>query len=184
MDIYVKYNFETTCKAILAEQLEKLGTDYTIVGMGQINFPAPVPMDRYYRFVESLRHYGIEVIDNQKAILVQKIKEAIIGMLQYDNTIPHIKISSYLSQKLGENYRTLSQVFSEVCHISIESFIIIHKIEMVKQFLASENLTLTEISYKLHYSSVAHLSNQFKKQTGLTPSTFQKIVRSKRVLVN
>lgn len=180
MNLFVKYNLETTCKAILQDQLDKFGLNYTITSMGCVKFHSNIPMEKYHNLTKELGRYGIEIIDNQKAILVQKIKEAILTMLQYNDNMPVMKISSYLSERIGESYRTLSQVFSEVCHISIESFIIIHKIELVKQLMVGENLSLTEISYRLHYSSVAHLSNQFKKITGLTPTTFQKIVRTKR----
>ena len=180
MNLFVKYNLETTCKMILQEQLDKFNLDYTITGMGCVKFHTIIPMDVYAELNDQLRKYGINIIDNQKAILVQRIKETILSMLQYADNMPVMKISSYLSEKIGESYRTLSQVFTEVCHISIESFIIIHKIEMAKQLMVSENLSLTEISYRLHYSSVAHLSNQFKKITGLTPTTFQKIVKHKR----
>lgn len=182
MNLFVKYNFETTCRVILKEQLDKFNLDYTITGMGSVTFSKNVPMEQYQKLTKELKRYGIDIIDNQKAILVQKIKEAIISMLQFNNNMPLVKISSYLSESLNESYRTLSQVFSEVCHISIESFIIINKIELVKQLLINDNLSLTEISYRLHYSSVAHLSNQFKKITGLTPTTFQKIVKHKRSL--
>lgn len=179
MNIFVKYNLEHTCRVILQEQLNKFNFNYTINGMGCVSFKQHIPTDEYRCLTESLKKYGIEIIDNHKAILVQKIKECILNMLQYQDNMPFFKISAYLSEKLGENYRTLSHVFTEVCHISIESFIIIHKIELVKQLMITENLSLTEISYKLHYSSVAHLSNQFKKTTGLTPTAFQKIVRSR-----
>lgn len=182
MNLFVRYNFDTTCRIILQEQLDKFNLDYTITGMGSVLFHAPVPGEVYTMLTDRLKHYGIQIIDNQKAVLVQKIKEALLSMLQYSENMPLIKMSSYLSEKLGESYRTLSQIFSEVCHISIESFIIIHKIEIVKQLMVSENLSLTEISYRLHYSSVAHLSNQFKKITGLTPTTFQKLVKHRRSL--
>jgi len=182
MNLFVKYNIETTCRAILQEQLDKFGFDYTITSMGCVKFHNSIPMEKYQILTKELNRYGISIIDNQKAILVQRIKETILAMLHYSDNMPVVKISSYLSEKLGESYRTLSQIFSETCHISIESFIIIHKIELVKQLMVSDNLSLTEISYRLHYSSVAHLSNQFKKITGLTPTTFQKIVKHKRSL--
>lgn len=183
MNLYVKYNFETICRMLLREQLDKLGLDYTITGMGKVNLKRTIPMEKYQKLTATLNTYGIEVIDNQKAIMAQRIKEAIICMLHKDSAAPLVKVSAYLSDKLGESYRTLSQVFSEVCHISIESFIIIHKIEIVKQLLLTENISLTEIAYRLHYSSVAHLSNQFKKITGLTPTTFQKIALHRRSFV-
>ncbi len=179
MNLYLKYNFDKTCRMILREQLDKFDFKYDIVETGCVNFHDTIPMEQYARLRQQLNHYGIEIVDNQKAILVQKIKAAILSMLEEGN-MPLIKISSYLSEKLNENYRTLSNVFTEVCHISIESFIIIQKIERVKQLLITENLSLTEISFRMHYSSVAHLSNQFKKITGFTPTVFQKVLQNKR----
>lgn len=184
MNLFLKYNLEKTCIMILKEQLDKFGFEYSISSMGCVKFGDNIPLPQYHALRDELKKYGITIIDNHKAIMVQRIKEAILSMLQYNDNMPVIKISSYLSEKLGESYRTLSQIFSESCHLSIESFIIIHKIELVKQLMLSENLSLTEISYRLHYSSVAHLSNQFKKITGLTPTTFQKIVKHKRSLTS
>ncbi|MEL1244987.1 helix-turn-helix domain-containing protein [Flavobacterium sp. DGU11] len=180
MILYLKYNFDKTCRVILQEQLDRFGFKYTIVGTGAVNFEDNIPMEQYVLLQKQLNHYGIEIVDNQKAILVQKIKAAILSMLEEGN-MPLIKISSFLSEKLNENYRTLSNVFTEVCHISIESFIIIQKIERVKQLLITENLSLTEISFRMNYSSVAHLSNQFKKITGFTPTVFQKVLHNKRI---
>ncbi|WP_341695246.1 helix-turn-helix domain-containing protein [Flavobacterium arundinis] len=137
-------------------------------------------METYDKLIDSLKKFGIEIVDNQKSILVQKIKNAIIEMLYANKGVQSMKISSYLSEKLGESYRTLSQVFSEVTFISIENFIILHKIERVKQLLLTENLSLTEISFMMNYSSVAYLSQQFKNITGVTPTAFQKIIKQKR----
>lgn len=181
MNLYLKYNFEKTCRAILQEQLNKFNFKHVISDSGCVHFLGPVPTSEYIRFHEELARYGIEVVDNRKAILVQKIKKLIISMLDnYD--MPLVKISTYLSEELKESYRTIAQIFSDVCHVSIENFIIIHKIEKVKQLMTVENLSITEISYKLNYSSVAHLSNQFKKNTGFTPTTFQKLAAYKRNL--
>lgn len=181
MNLYLKYNFDRTCRVILQEQLDKFDFRYTITGAGTVNFQDTIPMEQYALLQQQLNNYGIEIVDNQKTILVQKIKATILAMLEEDN-MPLLKISTYLSEKLNENYRTLSNVFSEVCHISIESFIIIQKIERVKQLFITENLSLTEISFRMNYSSVAHLSNQFKKITGFSPTVFQKVVQSKRTL--
>lgn len=179
MNLYVKYHLNKTCRVLLQEQLDKLDFEYTITGMGSVHFKSNVPMDKHIQLNAALSKYGIEIIDNQKAVLVQKIKDTLTTMLNQNN-LPVVKISTYLSEQLNENYRTLSSIFSEVCYISLESFIILHKIEKVKQMLTTESLSLTEISFRLHYSSVAHLSNQFKKLTGLTPTTFQKLAYYKR----
>lgn len=181
MNLYLKYNFEKTCRVILQEQLDKFNFKHVISDNGCIHFSEPIPTSDYLKFHGELSRYGIEIIDNRKAIIVQKIKTIIITMLDTYN-IPLIKISTYLSEELKESYRTIAQIFSEVCYMSIENFIIVHKIEKVKQLMTVENLSITEISYKLNYSSVAHLSNQFKKNTGFTPTTFQRIAAHKRSL--
>lgn len=181
MELYIKYNIDIMCKVLLQEQLNKFDIDCKVTEPGYVKFKENIPMEKYNQLIDSLKQYGIEIVDNQKSILVQKIKNAIIEMLYSDKGMQSLKISSYLSEKLDESYRTLSQVFSEVTFISIENFIILHKIERVKQLLMTESLSLTEISFMMNYSSVAYLSQQFKNITGVTPTTFQKIMRQKRI---
>lgn len=180
MELYMKYNIDMMCKVLLQQQLDKFDIDYKVTEPGYVKFKENIPMDKYNRLTDSLKEVGIEIIDNQKSILVQKIKNVIIEMLYADKGLQSLKISSYLSEKLNENYRTLSQIFSEVTFISIENFIILHKIERVKQLLLTENLSLTEISFMMNYSSVSYLSQQFKNITGVTPTAFQKIMKQKR----
>lgn len=170
------------CKVLLQKQLDKFEIDCKVTEPGYVKFKENIPVEKYNKFIESLKELGIEIVDNQKSILVQKIKNAIIEMLYSDSGVQALKISTYLSEKLNENYRTLSQIFSEVTFISIENFIILHKIERVKQLLVTENLSLTEISFMMNYSSVAYLSQQFKNITGVTPTAFQKIMKQKRYI--
>lgn len=179
MKLFLRYNLDKMCRVVLQEQLGKFGFRYSLSDSGCVYFHDSIPDNEYLRLSEILSRYGIDIIDNKKAVLVQKVKTIINDMLDNYN-IPLLKISAHLSEKLGENYRAIAQIFSEVCHVTIESFIIISKIERVKQLLTSESLSLTEISYKLNYSSVAHLSNQFKNITGLTPSSFQRLAQSRR----
>ncbi|PZR22614.1 MAG: AraC family transcriptional regulator [Flavobacterium psychrophilum] len=179
MNLYLRYNADTMYRIVLREQLDKFGYRYALNENGSVYFFDKVPECDYKKIHEVVNHYGIEVIDNKKAIMVQKVKAVINEMLDNGN-MPLIKISAHLSEKLGESYRSIAQVFTEVCHITVENFIIISKIERVKKLLTSESLSLTEISYKLNYSSVGHLSNQFKNITGLTPSSFQKLAQSRR----
>lgn len=180
MELYIKYNIDKMCRVLLQQQLDKFNIDCKVTEPGYVKFADNIPMATYNEFIESLNSFGIEIVDNQRNILVQKIKNAIIEMVYSDKGVQTLKISEYLSKKLGENYRTLSQVFSEVTFISIENFIILHKIERVKQMLLTENLSLTEISFMMNYSSVAYLSQQFKNITGVTPTAFQKIMKQKR----
>jgi len=182
MELYIKYNIDMMCKVLLQQQLDKFKINCRVTEPGYVKFKENIPMETYNSFIESLKQFGIEIVDNQKSILVQKIKNAIIEMLYADKGMQSLKISSFLSEKLGESYRTLSQVFSEVTFISIENFIILHKIERVKQLLLTENMSLTEISFMMNYSSVAYLSQQFKNITGVTPTAFQKIMRQKRYI--
>lgn len=179
MNVFIKFNIEKTCRTLLKEQLEQAGLDYISATQGNIQFGSAVDKKDFDLFIAKLERYGIEIIDDKKAVLVHRIKDAIFEMLDAKD-LPNIKISSYLSDKLGESYRTISQIFSEVCCLSIENFIILHKIERAKKLLTNENMSLTEIAYTLHYSSVAHLSNQFKKVTGMNPTAFHKLIVNKR----
>lgn len=182
MNIYLKYNIEKLCRSVLHNKLSGTGIAYNLNSDGSVTFPVGICREKYHELLEDLRNFGIEVVDDHKAILVQKVKSLITDILYKNNALPILKISAYLSDSLNENYRTLANVFSEVCHISIESFIIFNKIELVKKLLLQDCISLTEISHRLQYSSVAHLSNQFKNVTGLTPSGFQKLSISRRSL--
>lgn len=180
MELYIKYNIDRMSKVVLQQQIDKFGIKCKVTEPGYLKFEENIPAEKYNDFIASLKKYGIEIVDNQKSIMVQKIKNAVIELVYSDKGPKTLKVSSYLSEKLSENYRTLSQIFSEVTFISIENFIILHKIERVKQMLLTEDLSVTEISHIMNYSSVAYLSQQFKNITGLTPTAFQKIMKQKR----
>ncbi len=180
MNILIKYDISLTCKAILQEQLQKLDIGYSIIGLNEIEFTKLLSTEQLEQLKSNFEKYGIEIIDNQKAALVQKIRDTIIEMVWKDDVLPNVTTSAYLAEKLNHSYGYLSNLFSEITYTTIENFIIFQKIERAKQMTISENFTLTEISYQLNYSSVAHLSNQFKKTTGLTPSAFQRIIKKKR----
>ena len=186
--IYMKLNFNfdgnIACKAILKEQLEKFDFKYQLLDLGQIEIADTVSEDVLIKLQVSLSKYGIQIIDNPKGQLIQKIKDAIIEIVYEKDKFPNVTISQYLSDKLNFRYGYLTNVFSEYTFTSIENFIIIQKIERAKKMIIEEKLTLTEVSHELNYSSVAYLSNQFKKVTGLTPSMFKRIVGKKRKLSN
>ena len=129
---------------------------------------------------ESLLKSGLELPDDKKSILTEKIKRLIIEMIHYADDLPKVNYSTYISEKLNYDYTYLSNIFLEVKGITIQHFIIIHKVEKIKELLLYDELNLTEISYKLHYSSVAHLSTQFKKITGLSPSYFKKLKQKRQ----
>lgn len=179
MKLFVKFDFNVVCTKILTEKLDEFDIKYTILGFGEVEVLEKIPTKVYTAFTEALSNYNIEIVENQKSILVQKIKDTIIDMVFNEETIT-IKTSAYLSDKLGHSYGYLSNLFSEVTYTSIENFIILQKIEYTKQLIIKGDLTLTEIAFELNYSSVAHLSTQFKNTTGITPSAFQRIITKRR----
>lgn len=167
------------CKLMVKEELLKLGLHYVIVDLGMVEILEDITEDQRKQLKANLLKSGLELLDDKRSILIEQVKNIIIEMIHYSNELPKVNYSDFLSEKLGYDYTYLANIFSEVKGITIQQFIIIHKIEKVKELLIYDELNLTEISYKLHYSSVAHLSNQFKKITGLTP-TFYKQLKDKR----
>jgi AraC-like DNA-binding protein len=168
------------CKMIVASELEKLGLPFTIVGLGEVEIDEAVSEDQLGQFSLALKRWGLELMDDHKAILIQRIKNIVVETVHYTDEPLRVNFSDYLAEKLGYNYSYLSHLFSEVESTTIDHFILKHKIERVKELLVYDELSLTEIAYKLHYSSVSALSNQFKKITGLTP-TFFKQIKHKRM---
>lgn len=184
MKIFVKFNITQTCNKVIEEKLEELNIQYSMLSFGEIEFLQDVPEVTLKSFNKSLKEYGIEIIQNQKVILVQKLKDAIIDMVFNDENIINVKSSVYLSDKLGHSYNYLSDLFSEVTYTSIQNFIILQKIEYTKSLITKTELSLSDIAFKLNYSSVAHLSTQFKNTTGITPTAFQRIITKRRKLAN
>ena len=165
---------------VVKEELKKLGLHYTSVELGEVETLEDISAAQHDQFKIALLKSGLELMDDKKSILIQKIKNVIIELIHYSEEPLTVNFSDYLSQKLNHNYTYLANLFSEVQGTTIEKFIIAHKIERVKELLVYNELNLTEIAYLMHYSSVAHLSAQFKKVTGLTPSHFKQL-RDKRL---
>lgn len=163
------------CKMMVKEELNKLGIKYVIIELGMVELMEDISQDTREKLKKNLLRSGLELLDDKKSILIEKIQNVITEMIQYSDEIPKINYSEYISEKLGYDYTYLANTFSEVKGITIQQYIIIHKIEKIKELLLYDELNLTEISYKLHYSSVAHLSNQFKKVTGLSPSFYKQL---------
>jgi len=168
------------CKMVVKEELKKLGLHFVVLDLGEVEIMEDITPEQREQLAEALSISGLELMQDKKAILLEKIKNVIIEMVHYMDDLPKTNFSDYLSEKLGQDYTYMSNMFSEIKCITIEHFIIAHKIERVKELLMYEELNLTEISYKMNYSSVAHLSNQFKKVTGLTPTNFLKLKQKKR----
>ncbi|MEO6851522.1 MAG: AraC family transcriptional regulator [Mucilaginibacter sp.] len=175
MKLYVRNMVCIRCKMIVRQELKKLSLHCVIVELGEIEILGNISQIQVDNLNTALLKYGLELMDSRKSILIEKIKKVIVELVHYTDEPEKINFSDYLSEKLNHNYTYLANLFSETVGINIEHYIITHKIERVKELLVYDELSLTEISYKLHYSSVAHLSNQFKKITGLTPSHFKKL---------
>ena len=169
---------------VVKSELEKLGLHYRRVDLGEVDIPGNVTPEQLAALSAALKSSGLELMEDKKAILIERIKAVVIEMVHYEEELPKVNFSTYISEKLDLNYTYLANLFSEVTGITIESYIIAHKIERVKELLLYDELTLTEISYRLKYSSVAHLSNQFKKTTGLTPTFYKNLKHKKRVSLN
>jgi len=179
MKLYLKVNTNIALKRILQEQLDKLQMEYDYLGFAEIEIADTTTSIEMRKLDTCLNVYGIQIIENQKSMLVQKIKDTIIEMVHKENKLP-ISNSAYLSDKLKQRYGYLSSVFTEITYTSIENFILLQKAERAKQLISTDEFTFTEIAYTLNYSSVAHFSNQFKGITGITPSAFQRIIKKRR----
>ena len=180
MKLYIKNMVCIRCKMVVRAELEKLGLHYTTVELGEVEIMEKITPEQHDRFRDALWSSGLELMDDKKSVLIQKIKNVIVELVHYSEEPLTVKFSQYLSKKLGHDYTYLANLFSEVQGTTIEKFLIAHKIERVKELLVYNELSLTEIAYQMHYSSVSHLSNQFKKVTGLTPSHFKQLREKRR----
>ena len=183
MKLFIKNMVCIRCKMVVKEELTKLGLKYSSVDLGEAEIFESITAIQREQFRAALLKSGLELMDDKKSVLIQKIKTIIIELVHYSEEPLAVNLSAYLSEKLQHDYTYLANLFSEVQGTTIEKFFISHKIERVKEFLVYNELTLTEIAYKLHYSSVAHLCTQFKKVTGLTPSHFKSLKNKRRSML-
>ncbi|WP_026981770.1 AraC family transcriptional regulator [Flavobacterium suncheonense] len=180
MKLYIKNMVSNSCKMAVEAELSKLGLHAVSVNLGEIDVKGIMPPAEKQKLSKVLQRHGFELMDDKKAILMEKIKNTIIEMVHYSNKKMTLNFSDYLSRKLKLNYTYMANLFSESQGTTIEQFIISHKIERAKELLLYKELNISEIAQKLHYCSVAHLSNQFKKLTGVSPSGFRKQTIRKR----
>ncbi len=180
MKLYIKNMVCIRCKMVVKDELKKLGIHYTVVELGEVEILENISPEQHEQFKLALLKSGLELMDDKKSVLIQRIKNVIVELVHYTEEPLAIKFSDFLSQKLNHDYTYLANLFSEVQGTTIEKFFISHKIERVKELLVYNELNLTEIAYLMHYSSVAHLSTQFKKVTGLTPSYFKQLKEKRR----
>lgn len=168
------------CKIAVRDELKKLGLHFIVVDLGVVEIMENISMEKRMLLRQGLHISGLELMDDKKAILIEKIKTIIVQMIHHSEEVIKINFSDYLSEKLDHNYTYLANLFSEVQGTTIEQFIISHKIERIKELMIYGELNITEIAWKMNYSSVAHLSSQFKKVTGLSPSHFKQLKDKRR----
>jgi len=176
MKLFIKNMINSGTRARALAIIEKLGLHPVIAEIGEVEISEEVSSTEYDLLKRALRKEDVELVNNKQIILVEKIKYLVIEMINYSEELPEVKISDYLSEKLHLDYTYLSRCFSKIKKMNIRDFIIEEKIKRVKQLLLTTDLTLSEIAWKLQYSSTSHLSSQFKKVTGVTPSAYKKFV--------
>jgi len=184
MKLFIKNMVTIRCKMVVKAELQKLNLQYTSVELGEVHTTETLSAEELAGFKEGLLKAGLELIDDKRSILIEKIKTVIIEMIHYSDELPRINFSEFISKKLNYDYKYLSNLFTEVQGTTIEQFIILHKIERVKELLTYGEMSLTKIADIMQYSSVAALANQFKKITGLTSKHFKKIQGEKRKMLD
>ena len=170
----------TRCKMVVKDELKKLGLHFIVVDLGEVEIMETISDEQREQLKTALLSTGLELMDDKKSILIERIKNVIIEMVHHSDGEMTINFSDFLSEKLNHDYTYLANLFSEVQGTTIEQFLIAHKVERVKELIIYDELNITEIAWKMNYSSVAHLSNQFKKVTGLSPSHFKKLKDKRR----
>jgi AraC-like DNA-binding protein len=180
MRFYIKYNISTVCKNLLQTHLDNHKLSYNLLGLNELEILEPVSETKLDQLVRTMKSQGIEIVEDSQMIIIQKIKDLITEMVYQEDKLPSSKISIYLSEKLNRSYKYISSLFSTLTYTSIENFLILQKTERAKQLIITNELSISEIAWKLNYSSVAHFSTQFKNMTGLTPTAFQRIINKRR----
>jgi AraC-like DNA-binding protein len=175
MKLVIKNMVSLRCILLVKAELNRLEIPFDDVRLGEVELSESIPATKFQQLQLSLMQAGLEIINDRKTILVEKVKTLVVEMIHHKEELPRENYSRYISQKLNQNYTYLANIFSESQGITIEHFIIGHKIEKVKELMLYNELSLTEISYRLNYSSVAHLSTQFKKVTGMTPTAYKQM---------
>ena len=180
MRLYIKYMVSNRCKIAVKDELKKLGLHFIVVDLGEVEIMETLSSEQRELVKMALLREGFELIDDKRAVLIERIKNTIIEMVHHSDELIKTNFSVFLSEKLKHDYTYLANLFSEVQGTTIEQFIISHKIERIKELIIYGEENITEIAWRMNYSSVAHLSNQFKKATGLSPSHFKQLKDKRR----
>ena len=169
------------CKIVVKEVLKELGLHFILVDLGEVEIMENITNEQREQLQDALKESGLELMDDKRAILIEKIKNVIIEMVHHSDEVVKVNFSEYLAEKLDYDYTYLANLFSEVQGTTIAQFLILHKVERIKELIIYDELSISEIAWKMNYSSVAHLSNQFKKVTGLSPSHYKQLRDKRRV---
>ena len=180
MKLHIKYMVSNRCKMAVKEQLKKFGLHFIVVDLGEVEVMENISAELREKLKTALLESGFELMDDKKAVLIEQIKNVIVEMVHHTEETLKTNFSDFLSKKLNYDYTYMANLFSEVQGTTIEQFIISHKIERIKELIIYDELNITQIAWKMNYSSVAHLSNQFKKVTGLSPSHFKRLKNKRR----
>ncbi len=173
MLLEIKNMVSSRCKILVEREMKKLGFQRITVEMGEVEFEGDISDAKLQLFDSALKNLGLEILIDRKTRVIAEIKEAVYQLVYHTDDLPKPNYSDYISEKVNISYTTLSNIFSAKENITIEKYIIIRRMERVKELLIYTDLALSDIAFNMHFSSVAHLSNQFKKVTGMTPSFFR-----------
>jgi YesN/AraC family two-component response regulator len=180
MKILIQNMVSLRCKMMVKLELDKLGITYKSIELGEVELAESITEATKQLLETALHKSGLEVMHEEKAMLIEKIINIIVEMVHYSDEYPKTNFSTFLSEKMQQDYHKMAEIFSKTKGINIEHFIILHKVEKVKELIMYDELNLSEISYKMHYASIAHLSKQFKQITGLTPTFFKSLSKKQR----
>ena len=183
MKLYIKNMVSNTCRLVVKDALNKLNLHYIMVNLGEAEIMENISKKQREKLKETLLKMGLELMNDKRTILIEKVKNTIVEMVHFADDMIKVNFSDYLSRKLNYDYTYLSNLFSEMQGTNIQHFILLHKAERVKELITYNELTISEIAYKMNYSSVAHLSNQFKKITGFSPSHFKHLRVKRRSVI-
>ncbi len=183
MKLYIKNMVSNTCRLVVKDALNKLNLHYVLVNLGEVEIMESISKKQREELKETLIKMGLELMNDKKTILIEKVKNTIVEMVHFADNMIKVNFSDYLSYKLNYDYTYLSNLFSEIQGTNIQQFILLHKAERIKELITYDELTISEIAYKMNYSSVAHLSNQFKKITGFSPSHFKQLRVKRRIII-
>lgn len=181
MKIHIKHMVSTRCKIVVRDVLNEMGLHFVIVELGEVDIMEDITTTQREQLRTKLQDVGLELMEDKRTILLEKIKYAILDIVHNRVEDKRINFSHYLSKKLGYSYTYLASIFSETSGTTIEQYMIVQKVEHVKELITYDQLSISEIAWKMNYSSAAHLSNQFKKVTGFSPSQFKNLKNKKRI---